>query len=71
LNRVLKLRGRFLLIVFIPNIYTFLAANFMCLHFTSRKKWRTLFPKAGFELTDEGIINGGAYFLLEKIFNDK
>ena len=69
LNRVLKPASRFLLIVFVPNLFTFLIANIMCLHLTSRKKWRKMFPKVGFALSDEGIINGGAYFLLEKKSN--
>ena len=69
LNRVLKPKSLFLLIVFVPNIFTFLVANIMCFHLSSRKKWRKMFPKAGFALSDEGIINGGAYFLLEKTSN--
>lgn len=65
-NRVLKPEGRFLLIVFVPNFYTFLVANVMCFHLTSRKKWRKMFSNTGFETLDEGIINGGVYYLLKK-----
>ncbi|MFH1054619.1 MAG: class I SAM-dependent methyltransferase [Candidatus Altiarchaeota archaeon] len=66
LNRVLKPGGRFLLVVFVPNIYTFLVANMLCLHLTSRKEWRQLFSETGFETIDEGAINVGAYFLARK-----
>ncbi|HSV95940.1 MAG TPA: class I SAM-dependent methyltransferase [Spirochaetota bacterium] len=67
IHRVLKPGGRFLLVVFVPNWATFLIANALCLFLTSRKKWRTIFKEAGFILVDEGTINGGGFFLAEKI----
>ena len=66
LNRVLKPGGRFLLVVFVPNIHTFLVANMLCLHLTSRGEWRRFFSETGFEILDEGAINVGAYFLARK-----
>jgi hypothetical protein len=33
---------------------------------TSIKEWRSLFHQAGFNLLEEGDINFGRYFLLEK-----
>ncbi|MBY9006359.1 MAG: class I SAM-dependent methyltransferase [Candidatus Lokiarchaeota archaeon] len=69
INRVLKLDGKFLLVVFVPNIITFLAANILCLSFISKKKWKRLFSLSNFNLLDEGMINGTAYFLLEKSHN--
>lgn len=66
LNRVLKPNGKFLIVLFSPNLFTFLVANLLSFHMTSRKKWRIIFATAKFDLVDEGIINGGAYFLLKK-----
>jgi len=67
INRVLKDRGKFLLIVLVPNIWTFAIVNILCYHvFTSKKNWRELFKQSGFHLIDEGNINTGAYFLMEK-----
>ncbi len=66
LRRVLKPGARFLLVVFVPNWATFAVANLLCLFLASRKKWRSLFREAGFDLVDEGSINGGGYFLAEK-----
>jgi len=66
LNRVLKPGGRFLLVVFVPNIYTFLVANMLCFHLHSREEWRQLFSETGFEILDEGAINVGVYFLAGK-----
>jgi len=66
INRVLKPEGRFLLVVFVPNIYTFLIANMLCFHLNSREEWRQLFSGTGFEVMDEGAINVGAYFLARK-----
>ena len=65
--RVTKPKGKLLVVVFIPNIYMFLVGSFFIFLFTSRKKWRGIFEEAGYKLSDEGIINGGGYFLLEKV----
>ncbi len=66
INRVLKTGGRFLMVVFEPNEYTFAVANVMSFFLTSRKQWKELFKQAGFSLLQEGIINGGAFFLVQK-----
>ncbi len=67
ISRVLKVGGKFLLVVFVPNVFTFLIANIFCLGLTSRSKWRKLFTQSNLRITDEGDINGGGYFLLEKM----
>ena len=64
--RVTKPGGKLLVVVFIPNFYVFLVGSFFIFRFTSRKKWRGIFNEAGYKLSDEGMINGGGYFLLEK-----
>jgi SAM-dependent methyltransferase len=64
--RVMKPGGRFLLVVFVPNWATFSVFNLMCFSLTSRKGWRKMFAHTGFRLKDEGAINGGVYFLVEK-----
>jgi SAM-dependent methyltransferase len=64
--RTLKPGGRFLLIVFVPGYATFSVFNVMCFTLTSRKGWRSLFVKNNFKLMEEGIINSGVYFLIEK-----
>ncbi len=64
--RVLKPGGRFLLIVFVPNFATFSVFNIMCFSLTSRIGWRNLFNQSNFNLKEEGAINSGVYFLVEK-----
>ena len=66
INRVLKPGGKFLLIVFVPGVATFSVFNFFCLSLTSRKVWRKLFEHSNFILKEEGAINTGIYFLVEK-----
>jgi hypothetical protein len=66
INRVLKPGGRFLLIVFVPNWFTFSIFNVLCNVLTSHKGWYALFEKAGLQLNEEGALNGGVYFLLQK-----
>lgn len=66
INRVLKPGGRFLLIVFVPGVATFSVFNLFCLTLTSRKGWRKLFEQSNFVLKEEGTINTGVYFLIEK-----
>jgi SAM-dependent methyltransferase len=67
IQRVLKPGGKFLLVVFVPNWATFSVFNVLCFSLTSKKGWRDLFIKTGFKLKDEGAINGGVYFLTEKL----
>jgi ubiquinone/menaquinone biosynthesis C-methylase UbiE len=66
INRVLKPEGKFLLVVMVPGFFTFSIANFLCLVFISRKRWRKLFEECNFKLLDEGDFSGAAYFLAEK-----
>jgi ubiquinone/menaquinone biosynthesis C-methylase UbiE len=64
--RVLKPGGRFLLIIVVKGYSSFAIANILSLAFDSRSKWNSLFRESGFHLVDEGNINFGAYFLVEK-----
>lgn len=66
LFRVLKPGGKFLLIVLVPGLTTFAIGNLFCLKLTSRKKWKSYFQQIGFKLREEGAINGGIFFLLQK-----
>lgn len=66
INRTLKKDGKFLLIVFVPGWMTFAVANFLSLALTTKDEWKKLFPQAGFDLLEEGAINGSVYFLLKK-----
>jgi SAM-dependent methyltransferase len=65
-QRTLKPGGKFLLVVFEPNLYTFAVANVLCLTMASRQVWKGLFRQAQLTLLQEGSINGGAYFLVQK-----
>lgn len=65
-SRTLKPGGKFLLIVFVPNWLTFSVFNAFCFSLTSRKGWRNLFKATDLKLKQEGAINGGIYFLLQK-----
>jgi SAM-dependent methyltransferase len=65
-ERVLKPDGKFLLIVFVPNWFTFSIFNMFCFSLTSRNSWRKLFAGANLKLKEEGAINSGVYFLLQK-----
>lgn len=64
--RVLKPGGRFLLIIIVRGYSSFAIANILSLAFATRKDWKKLFFESGFTLVDEGDINFGAYFLIEK-----
>jgi ubiquinone/menaquinone biosynthesis C-methylase UbiE len=64
--RTLKPGGRFLLIVFVPCYATFSVFNVMCFSLTTRKGWKELFNQTNFKLIDEGVINSGVFFLIEK-----
>jgi ubiquinone/menaquinone biosynthesis C-methylase UbiE len=64
--RTLKPGARFLLIVFVPGYATFSVFNVMCLSLTKRKGWKELFRQTNFKLLEEGAINSGVYFLIEK-----
>jgi SAM-dependent methyltransferase len=64
--RVIKPGGRFLLIVAVRGYSAFAIANILSFAFATRKDWKRLFRESGFELLDEGNINFGAFFLIEK-----
>ncbi len=66
LYRVLKPGGKILIIVPTLSLQTFAVMSFLSLILTSSKEWRSLFKQAGFSLLEEGNINFGKYFLLQK-----
>ncbi|MEI7981978.1 MAG: methyltransferase domain-containing protein [Bacteroidota bacterium] len=66
INRILKPGGRLLMIVFTPNLTSFAILNILSFFLTSGKQWKKLFEKTNFKLIDEGEVNGGSYFLIEK-----
>ena len=66
INRILKPGGRMLMIVFTPNITSFAILNILSFMLTSKKKWKKLFNGTNFRLVEEGEVNGGSYFLVEK-----
>jgi SAM-dependent methyltransferase len=67
LNRVLKPGGKFLLVVIVRNYATFAIASFLSLvAMGTKESWRDLFRQTNFNLLEEGDINGGSYFLLQK-----
>jgi ubiquinone/menaquinone biosynthesis C-methylase UbiE len=66
INRILKPGGRMLMIVFAPNLASFAILNVLSLFLTSRKRWKKLFEETNFRLVEEGEVNGGTWFLIEK-----
>jgi SAM-dependent methyltransferase len=67
INRILKNGGKFLLIVAVPNYFTYMLFGVISrLSLISVKDWKQLFREANFKCVSEGDINGGHYFLLEK-----
>ncbi|MCK9592466.1 MAG: class I SAM-dependent methyltransferase [Methanoregula sp.] len=66
LFRVLKPGGKLLIVVPTPSLHTFAIMNVFCFTLPSRKEYRPLFKQAGFRLLDEGVINFGIFFLLQK-----
>jgi SAM-dependent methyltransferase len=64
--RVLKPGGRFLLIVIVRGNSAFAIASILSLSFQTRNDWKKSFRQSGFNIIDEGNINFGAYFLIEK-----
>jgi len=66
LFRVLKQGGKLLVVLPTPGLYTFAVMSVISLILTSNKEWRSLFGQAGFQLLDEGAINFGKFFLLQK-----
>jgi SAM-dependent methyltransferase len=66
LFRVLKPGGKILIIVPTTGLQTFAVMSVFSLILTSRKEWLSLFEQAGFSRLDEGVINFGTFFLLQK-----
>lgn len=66
INRILKPQGRMLMIVLTPNRTSFALLNVLSFFLTSGKKWKELFVKSDFRLIEEGEVNGGTYYLIEK-----
>ncbi|MCK9151371.1 class I SAM-dependent methyltransferase [Methanobacterium alcaliphilum] len=66
LFRVLKPRGKILIIVPSRNLQTFAVMSVFSLVLTSTEKWHYLFNESGFQILDEGFINFGKFFLLQK-----
>lgn len=66
LFRVLKPGGKILIIVPTLSLQTFAVMSVFSLILTSSKEWPLLFEQAGFKLLDEGNINFGKFFLLQK-----
>jgi len=66
-NRVLKKDGKFLMMIMLPNFFTIMIFNVISvLKLTSHKEWNQFIKEANFKCIDDGDINGGHYFLLEK-----
>jgi len=66
LFRVLKPGSKILIMVPTSNLQTFAVLSVFSLILTSSKEWQSLFGQAGFKLLDEGNINFGKFFLLQK-----
>ncbi|MDP3066943.1 MAG: class I SAM-dependent methyltransferase [Methanobacteriaceae archaeon] len=66
LFRVLKPGGKILIVVPSLSLQTFAVMSVFSLILTSSKEWRSLFQQARFSLLDEGFINFGTFFLLQK-----
>ena len=67
INRVLKKNGKLLMMIMLPNYFTIMIFSIISvLQLTSREKWNQLIKDANFKCIDDGNINGGHYFVLEK-----
>lgn len=66
ISRILKPGCRFLMIVLTPSLSSFAILNVLSLMLTSKRQWKKLFTEAGLKLAEDGQVNGGTYFLLEK-----
>ncbi len=66
INRILKPGGRMLMIVLTPTRSSFAILNVLSFMLTSRKQWKKLLEKTKFRLIEEGNVNGGTFFLIEK-----
>ena len=66
INRILKPQGKMLMIVLTPTLSSFAILNVLSFGLTSVNKWKKLFAGTGFKLIEQGEINGGTFFLIEK-----
>ena len=66
MRRVLKPRGRFLLIVWVPGWTMFAIANVLSFGLASKRAWRGMATEAGFAIADEGRFNGTWFAVLRK-----
>lgn len=66
LYRVLKPKRKLLVVLPSLSLHTFAIMSMLSLMLTSNGTWRSLFEQAGFQLVDEGAINFGRFYLLEK-----
>ncbi|MEI6748594.1 MAG: class I SAM-dependent methyltransferase [Bacteroidota bacterium] len=66
IRRILKPGGRMLMIVLTPNLSSFAILNVLSFMLASKRQWRKLFVETNFKLIDEGEVNGGTYYLIEK-----
>ncbi|MER9303184.1 class I SAM-dependent methyltransferase [Mesorhizobium sp. M0293] len=64
--RVLKPGGRFLLVVWVPGWTMFAIVSVLALLFSGKGAWRRMAASAGFELCDEGMLNGNWFVVLKK-----
>ncbi|MCX6247489.1 MAG: class I SAM-dependent methyltransferase [Bacteroidetes bacterium] len=66
ISRILRPGGRMLMIVLTPTLSSFGLLNLLSFFLTSKKAWKKLFASCGFRLVEDGQVNGGTYFLVEK-----
>jgi SAM-dependent methyltransferase len=64
--RVLKPGGRFLLVVWVPGWTMFAIVSVLALAFSGKGAWRRMAASAGFELCDEGMLNGNWFVVLKR-----
>ncbi len=66
IERILKPGGRMLMIVLSPGLSSFAILNVLSFALMPKRNWRKLFTQADLKLIEEGEVNGGTYFLVEK-----
>ena len=64
--RVLKPGGRFLLVAWVPGWAMFAIASVLTFALKTRREWKQLANRAGFQIRDQGHFNGFWFLLLEK-----
>ncbi|MEI7726791.1 MAG: class I SAM-dependent methyltransferase [Bacteroidota bacterium] len=66
IRRILKPGGRMLMIVLTPTLSSFAILSVLSLMLAAGQQWKKHFIKAELKLIDEGEVNGGTFFLIEK-----